>query len=60
MKTSKIIIALGVVSLVVGIISRVMLKPLPPIGLEAKALLQFANSCFLLAMALSLTRGQGR
>ncbi len=54
MNLNKIVIAVGVVCLIVAIISRIMLKPIPPIGLEAKAIMQFVNSCFLLSIALSL------
>lgn len=51
---NKIVLAVGLVSLVVGIVSRFLVVPVPPLGLEANALLNFANSCFLLAIALSL------
>ncbi|GEM_PF-2649365 len=53
---AKIILLIGVVSLVVGVVSRFMVVPVPPIGLEAKALLNFANSCFLLSIALALVQ----
>ena len=51
---TKIVLLIGVVSLAVGIVSRFMVVPVPPLGLEAQALLNFANSCFLLSIALAL------
>jgi len=54
MKLNKIIVAVGIVSLIVGIVSRILIKPVPPVSLEAEALLQFAGVCFLLSIALSL------
>ncbi len=54
MSLNRIVLAIGLVSLVIGIVSRFMLAPIPPFGLEAKALLGFANSCFLLSIALGL------
>lgn len=56
MGVNKIVISVGLLSLLAGIVSRMMVSPLPPVGLEANALLQFANSCFLLAMAMSLSK----
>jgi hypothetical protein len=56
MGVNKIIVSVGVISLLAGIVSRLMVSPLPPVGLEANALLQFANSCFLLAIATSLAK----
>ena len=49
-------IIVAVVSLVLGIISRVTLMPFPPtmLRLEANALLRFTDTCLLLAIALSL------
>jgi len=56
MKLNKIVLAIGLVSLVVGIVSRLMVAPVPPLGLEANALLNFANSCFLLSIAMGLVQ----
>ena len=51
-------IALGVavISLIVGIISRVTLTPLGPMAIEAQAILQFTNTCLLLAIALAVVQ----
>ena len=54
MNLSKIVLAIGIVALVIGIISRLMVKPVPPVGLEARSILQFVNACFLLSIALSM------
>jgi len=56
MSTSRIVIAVGIVSVVAAIISRLLVVPVPPIGLEAEAILQFAGVCFLLSIALSLLK----
>jgi len=55
MKPGKIVLIIGIISMIVGIISRITMIPLPPANLEARALLLFANTCFLLSIALSLT-----
>lgn len=44
-------IILGIVSLILGIISRIVLKPF---FVEAQAYLQFANFCFLAAITFLL------
>lgn len=54
MKPNKIILVVGSISMIVGIISRITMIPLPPAGLEAGALLSFASACFLLSIAWSL------
>lgn len=57
MKTiSKIAIVIGIISLAVGIISRIAMAPvgLVPGGLEAEALLAFTNTCFLVAITFIL------
>ncbi len=54
MKPGKIMLIVGIVSMIIGIISRITMIPLPPFGLEARSLLLFANSAFLLSIALSL------
>ena len=56
MNVNRIIIAVGLVSIVAAIVSRVLVIPVPPIGLEAEAILQFAGVCFLLSIALSLLK----
>lgn len=56
MKSGKLFISIGIASLIIAIISRVLVKPVPPIGLEASALVQFANACFLLSIAVSLSQ----
>jgi hypothetical protein len=55
MKAGKIVLILGIISMIISILSRVAMKPLPPANLEAGAALQFAGACFLLSIALSLT-----
>ncbi len=54
MNLNKVVVAIGIVSIAVGMISRFMRTPIPPMGLEAEACLQFAASCFLLSIALSM------
>ncbi len=44
------VIAVGVISLIIGIISRLTMKPIA--GLFANAMLEFAGVCLLLAIAL--------
>ena len=53
MKIGLLGIIAGLISLVLGIVSRVTLTPLPvaPGGLEAEVWLNFANTCFLFAIA---------
>jgi len=41
------------ISLIIGIISRILMKPFP-FGLEAQAYLQFAQAMLLFAIALGL------
>ena len=55
-KMSDIALALAGISLVLGIVSRIMVKPIPntAIGVEAEAFLIFANTCFLAAIAFLL------
>lgn len=50
---ANILVAAAVVSLVVGIASRLTLKPLA-VGLEASAFLRFTDTCLLFAITLSL------
>jgi len=46
------VIAVAVVSVVVGVISRIMLVPVR--GIQAHAFLEFGQVCLLLAIALQL------
>lgn len=50
---ANIFLIIAGISLVIGIISRVTLKPLGPGGIEAQAFLQFANTCLLAVIAFS-------
>ncbi len=43
----------GVASLVLGMVSRALVVPI--YGIEAHAMVEFAQACFLLAIATSLT-----
>jgi hypothetical protein len=56
MKIGMIGIIAGLISLVLGVISRVTMIPLPvaPGGLEAEVWLNFANTCFLFSIAFLL------
>ncbi|UCC94457.1 MAG: hypothetical protein JSW40_06505 [Candidatus Omnitrophota bacterium] len=49
-------LAVGIVSLVIGVISRLTLRPLTfiPGQMEANVLLSFSNTCFLMAIAFIL------
>ncbi|MFC1658781.1 hypothetical protein ACFL1D_05305 [Candidatus Omnitrophota bacterium] len=52
---ANIVLIVAVVSLVLGIYSRLTLNPLPFApgkGIEAQAFLQFTNTCLLIAIAL--------
>lgn len=55
-KAIKIALVLAGVSLVMGIISRIMMMPIPPgnCGLEANAFLRFTDTCLLAAIAFML------
>ena len=46
----------GIISLLVGIISRLTMAPLPVAGIEAQALLSFSQTCILLAIAAALIK----
>ncbi len=46
-------IIVAAISLIVGIISRIMMKPFP-FGLEAQAYLQFCQTMLLFALALGI------
>lgn len=53
---ANVILGIGLISLVVAIISRITMMPVPVVagGLEASAILQFANTCFLVTIVLML------
>jgi hypothetical protein len=46
-----VFIIVAAISLIVGIISRLMVKPI--IGIEAQAFLQFTQACLLFAVAIA-------
>ncbi|MFC1631611.1 hypothetical protein ACFL2I_03555 [Candidatus Omnitrophota bacterium] len=51
---ANVALILGVVSLVIGLISRLTTAPVGPMQIEAQAFLQFTNTCLLLAIALGV------
>ena len=51
-KAGDVAIGIGVISAIVGIISRLMVKPVA--GIFASAFLEFSAVCLLLAIALIL------
>jgi hypothetical protein len=53
---AKIALVCAGISLIIGVISRVMVMPIPPgvYGLEANAFLRFTDTCLLAAIALFL------
>ena len=55
-KLASTIIVVGVVSLALGVISRLSMRPLPIArgGIEASVLMDFTDTCLLLAIALLL------
>ena len=57
-KVADIAIGIALISLVLGIFSRVTMQPLAvaPGGIEASVLLQFTNTCLLLAIALLIAQ----
>lgn len=46
----------GVISLIIGIVSRWTLTPIGPVNIEAQAFLAFTNTCFLAAITFILLR----
>lgn len=54
MKPGKLILILGIVSMIIAVFSRLTMIPVPPANLEAGSILQFSGICFLLSIALSL------
>ena len=52
-QVGKAALVVGLVSLVVGVISRLTMTPI--LGIEAQAFLQFTQACFLLTIATSLS-----
>lgn len=53
-KLSEAFIIVAAISLIVGIISRLMVRPFFGIGLEAGAFLQFSIACLLFAIAIGI------
>lgn len=55
-KIAYLAIVIGFLSLIVGVISRLTMTPIAMVrgGLEARALLGFTNSCFLIAITFIL------
>ena len=51
-KVADAVIIIGVISIIVGIISRITMRPVS--GVFANAFLGFSGVCFLLAIALIL------
>lgn len=51
---ANIALIAAAVSVIIGIISRLSLQPIGPMGMEAQAFLQFANTCLLAAIALAI------
>ncbi len=49
-KICEVFIVVAAVSLIVGIISRLIVKPI--LGIEAQAFLQFTQTCLLFAIAI--------
>ncbi len=47
-------LVIGLVSLVAGIFSRLFIQPL--YGIESHAVIQFAQACFLLSIAASVSK----
>jgi len=50
-KICEAFIIVAVISLIVGVISRLMVKPI--LGIDAQAFLQFTQACLLFAIALA-------
>jgi len=55
-KATKIALALAGISLVIGVISRILVTPIPAGtgGIEANAFLRFTNTCLLAVIAFKL------
>lgn len=53
-KIAYVALGIGVISLIIGIISRLTLIPVGAVGLEAQAFLGLANTCLLISIALAL------
>jgi uncharacterized membrane protein len=52
-------IVLAAISLVLGIISRILLKPFP-FGIEGQAFIQFSQTLLLFAIALGIKEFKGK
>ena len=57
-KAAQAALVIAAVSLVMGIVSRILVLPLPPgaAGLEANAFLRFTNTCLLASIAFTLMK----
>lgn len=53
---TTILIVVAAISAVVGVISRLAMVPVLPVGLTAAAFFGFADTCLLLAIALALVK----
>jgi len=51
-KVCEAFLIVAVISLIVGIISRLLVEPI--IGIEAQAFLQFTQTCLLFAIAIAV------
>lgn len=51
-QVAMIALIVAIVSLVIAVISRLILQPV--MGIESQAIVQFAQTCLLLAIALAL------
>jgi len=61
-KIVDVFIIVAAISLIIGIISRILLKPFP-FGLEAQAYLQFSKAMLLFAIAVGVReflKGKGK
>jgi len=50
----KISIIVAAISLILGIVSRLTLQPIGPMGIQAQAFLQFTNTCLLVAITFAV------
>ena len=58
-KAANLIIGVALISLALGVISRITMKPIPIApggGIEASVLMKFTGTCLLLAIALLMSQ----
>ena len=48
----SVVLALGVISMVIGLVVRLMNRSITALGLEPSSFLEFSIACFLLTLAL--------